>query len=90
MAKPLPKVGMEPRGAALAVVTGACLAAGYSLLSDHDARRLKKNVAGGALSFLGSYMFIRGTRFDDIQTAAVVTGLMSLVSVMAYARATRH
>lgn len=51
------KVGIEPRGLALAVATGACLAAGYSLIQDHDERRLKKSVAGGGLSFLGCYLF---------------------------------
>ena len=54
------KVGLEPRGAALACATGACLAAGYSLLQDHDERRFKKSVAGGSLVFLGSYLFLRG------------------------------
>ena len=82
----LQKVGMTPEGAALAVATGACLAAGYSLLQDHDERRIKKSVAGGSLFFLGSYMFIRGTRFDDVQTAAVVAGLFSLASIIAYGR----
>ena len=83
------KVRINAQGAALASLTGACLAAGYSLLQDHDVRRLKKSVAGGALSFFGSYLFIRGTRFDDIQTAAVVAGVMSLASLIAYSRAAR-
>ena len=80
------KVTIEPRGAALAVLTGACLAGGWSLVQDHDVRRIKKSVAGGALGFFGSYLFIRGTRFDDVQTAAVVTTVMTLASLMAYAR----
>lgn len=78
-----PKVGIEPRGLALAVTTGACLAAGYSLIQDHDIRRLKKTVAGGSLSFLGSYLFLRGSRFDDVQTAAVVAAFFSLVTLVA-------
>ena len=45
------KVGLEPRGMALAVTTGACLAAGYSLLQDHDLRRIKKNAIGITASF---------------------------------------
>lgn len=80
------KVGLEVRGAALAVATGSCLAAGWALLNDHDLRRLKKSVAGGALGFLGSYLFIRGSRFNDVQTAAVVTALMSLAAMMTYRR----
>ena len=83
------KVGLEARGALLAVATGSCLAAGYSLVVDHDERRLKKTVLGGGLGFLGSYMFIRGSRFDDIQTAAVVTTLMTLASLIAYNRGQR-
>ena len=43
------KVGLDARGAALAVTSGACLAAGYALLNDFDDRRLKRSVAGGAL-----------------------------------------
>ena len=85
---PLQKVEMTPKGAAIAVATGACLAAGWSLMADHDEKRIKKSVAGGSLFFLGSYMFIRGTRFDDVQTAAVVAAVMSLASVVAYARVT--
>ena len=77
-----PKVGIEPRGAALALATGACLAAGYSLLQDHDERRIKKNVAGGSLFFLGSYLFLRGSRFDDVQTAAVVAAVFSMATIM--------
>jgi hypothetical protein len=76
------KVGIEPRGAALAIATGACLAAGYSLLQDHDVRRIKKNVAGGSLFFLGSYLFLRGSRFDDVQTAAVVAAVFSMATIM--------
>lgn len=86
MARPPEKVGLSIRGASLAVASGACLAAGYSLVNDHDVKRLKKSVAGGALGFLGSYLFIRGSRFDDVQTAAVVAAAMSLASVFAYAR----
>ena len=84
-----PKVGIEPRGLALAVTTGACLAAGYSLLMDHDVRRIKKSIAGGSLSFLGSYLFIRGSHFNDAQTAAVVGTFMTLASMFAYARLRR-
>ena len=80
------KVGLEVRGAALAVATGGCLAAGYSLLNDHDLRRFKKSVAGGSLSFLGSYLFLRGSRFDDAQTAAVVAAFMSVAAMVAYSR----
>ena len=40
------KVGLEPRGAVLAIATGACLGASYALLQDHDLRRTKKSVAG--------------------------------------------
>ena len=81
------KVGIQPKGLALAITTGACLAAGYSLLSDHDLQRTKKSVAGGSLFFLGSYLFIRGTRFDDAQTGAVVTACFTLAAIIAYARA---
>ncbi|EOD26798.1 hypothetical protein EMIHUDRAFT_236474 [Emiliania huxleyi CCMP1516] len=80
-------VGIQPKGLALAITTGACLAAGYSLLSDHDVQRTKKSVAGGSLFFLGSYLFIRGTRFDDAQTGAVVTACFTLAAIIAYARA---
>ena len=80
------KVGIEPRGAALAVATGACLAAGYSLLLDHDERRIKKSVAGGSLSFLGSYLFLRGSRFDDVQTAAVVAAVFSMATLLVAGR----
>ena len=83
------KVGLEPRGMALAVATGACLAAGYSLLQDHDLRRIKKSIAGGSLSFLGTYLFIRGSQFNDVQTAAVVTTVMTLASMFAYSRIRR-
>merc|ERR1712216_847035 len=38
-APPLKKVGLEPRGAALAIATGACISASYALLSDHDLQR---------------------------------------------------
>ena len=44
-----PKVGIEPPGLALAVTTGACLAAGDSLLMDHDVRRIKKALQEAAL-----------------------------------------
>ena len=89
MAPTPPKVGIEPRGAALAVTTGACLAAGYGLLADFDDRRLKRSVVGGALGFLGAYLFIRGSRFDDAQTTAVVATLVSLASIAAYSRVRR-
>ena len=46
-----------------------------ALLADFDDRRLKRSVAGGAISFFGGYLFIRGSRFDDAQTTAVVAGL---------------
>lgn len=78
------KVGLEVRGAALAVTTGACLAAGYSLLCDHELRRLKKSVLGGALGFFGTYLFIRGSRFNDAQTTAVVGTVLTVVSLLAY------
>ena len=81
------KVGLEPRGAALAVATGACLGASVALLCDHGAARAKKTVAGGALGFLGSYLFLRGSRFDDAQTAAVVAGVVALAGI---ATASRH
>ena len=86
MAQPpaVPKVGLEARGAALAVATGACIAGGWSLLQDHDERRLKKSVLGGSLAFLGSYLFLRGSRFDDSQTAAVVAAAISLASLISY------
>jgi drug/metabolite transporter (DMT)-like permease len=84
------KVGVDARGAALAVTTGACLAAGYSLLSDHDERRLKKSVLGGSLGFLGSYLFIRGSRFDDVQTAAVVAGIMTVIGMVTYSTRQRR
>ena len=92
MAKGAPplKVGLEVRGAALAITSGACLAAGYALFNDFDERRTKKAVSGGALGFLGSYIFIRGSRFDDAQTAAVVAAAFSLATIMAYSRATRR
>ena len=80
-------MGIEPRGLALAVTTGACLAGGYSLLCDHDETRIKKSVAGGSLFMLGAYLFIRGTRFDDVQTGAVVTACFTLAGIIAYARA---
>ena len=83
------KVGLEVRGAALAVLTGSCLAAAWSLVNDHDLRRLKKTVAGGALGFFGSYIFIRGTRFNDVQTAAVVTAFFSLAAIVSYSRIRR-
>ena len=83
------KVGLDARGAALAVTSGACLAAGYALVNDFDERRLKKSVAGGALSFFGGYLFIRGSRFDDAQTAAVVAAVFSLASIFAYSRVRR-
>ena len=86
---PPQKVGIEPRGALIAVTTGACLAAGWALINDFDDRRLKRHVLGGALGFFGSYLFIRGSRFDDAQTAAVVAAAFSLVSIMAYSRARR-
>ena len=89
MAPTPPKVGIEPRGAALAVTTGACLAAGYGLLADFDDRRLKRSVVGSALGFLGAYLFIRGSRFDDAQTTAVVATLVSLASIAAYSRVRR-
>ena len=89
MARSASKVGIEPRGIALAVTTGACIAAGYSLVNDHDIRRLKKSVAGGALGFLGTYLFIRGSRFDDAQTAAVVAGMFSLAWLLSQARGVR-
>ena len=82
------KVGLEPRGAFLAVLTGACLAGGYSLLNDHDLIRIKKSVTGGALSFFGAYLFIRGSHFDDAQTGAVVAAITSLISIFAYSRLT--
>jgi len=82
---PAPKIGLEPRGAALAVVTGACLGASYALVQDHDLRRTKKTVAGGSLGFLGCYLFLRGSRFDDAQTAAVVGAVFTLASIVAYA-----
>ena len=86
------KVGLQPRGACLAVLTGACLAGGYSLLNDHDLRRTKKHVTGGALSFFGLYLFIRGSHFDDTQTGAVVAAITSLIGIFAYSRltTTRH
>ena len=84
------KVGIEPRGAALAITTGACLAAGYALLNDFDDRRLKRSVLGGGLGFLGSYLFVRGSRFDDAQTTAVVAAAFSLASIIAYSRVTRR
>ena len=80
------KVGLEIRGAALAVATGSCLAAAWALINDHDLRRFKKSVAGGALGFLGSYLFIRGSRFNDVQTAAVVSGLFALAAMFSYRR----
>ena len=86
---PPAKVGLEPRGAALAITSGACIAAGYALVNDFDDRRLKRTVLGGALGFFGTYVFVRGSRFDDVQTAAVVAGLFSLASIMAYSRARR-
>ena len=85
-APPLKKVGLEPRGAALAIATGACISASYALLSDHDLQRTKKTVAGGALGFLGGYLFLRGSRFDDAQTAAVFGGIITLLSIGSYAR----
>ena len=85
MGKPL-KVGLEFRGAALAIVSGACLCGGYALVHDFDERRTKKSVIGGALGFFGGYLFLRGSHFDDVQTAAVVAGLMSLASIFAYSR----
>ena len=85
-AAPLKKVGLEPRGAALAIATGACISASYALLSDHDLQRTKKTVAGGALGFLGGYLFLRGSRFDDAQTAAVFGGIITLLSIGSYAR----
>ena len=45
-------------------------------------RRIKKNVAGGSLFFLGSYLFLRGSRFDDVQTAAVVAAVFSMATIM--------
>merc|ERR1712086_620034 len=83
---PLTKVGLEPRGAALAIATGACISASYALLSDHDLQRTKKTVAGGALGFFGGYLFLRGSRFDDAQTAAVFGGVITLLSIGSYAR----
>ena len=85
-APPLKKEGLEPRGAALAIATGACISASYALLSDHDLQRTKKTVAGGALGFLGGYLFLRGSRFDDAQTAAVFGGIITLLSIGSYAR----
>ena len=84
------KVGLEARGAALAVASGACLAAGYALVQDYDERRLKKTVLGGALGFLGSYLFVRGSRCDDAQTTAVVAAFFSLASIVAYSRVRRN
>ena len=83
---PLTKVGLEPRGAALAIATGACISASYALLQDHDLQRTKKTVAGGALGFFGCYLFLRGSRFDDAQTAAVFAGAITLLSIGSYAR----
>ena len=83
---PLTKVGLEPRGAALAIATGACISASYALLSDHDLQRTKKTVTGGALGFFGGYLFLRGSRFDDAQTAAVFGGVITLLSIGSYAR----
>ena len=85
-AAPLTKVGLEPRGAALAIATGACISASYALLQDHDLQRTKKTVAGGALGFFGAYLFLRGSRFDDAQTAAVFAGAITLLSIGSYAR----
>ena len=86
---PPQKVGLEPRGAALAVASGACIAAGYALVNDFDDRRIKKSVLGGALGFLGCYVFLRGSRFDDAQTTAVVAAVFSLASIFAYSRMRR-
>ena len=80
------KVGIEPRGAALAIATGACISASYALIQDQDLQRTKKTVAGGALGFFGGYLFLRGSRFDDAQTAAVVGGIFTLLSIGSYAR----
>jgi hypothetical protein len=60
-----------------------------ALLADFDDRRLKRSVAGGAISFFGGYLFIRGSRFDDAQTTAVVAGLFGLASIFAYSRVRR-
>ena len=83
------KVGLELRGAALAISSGACIAAGYALVNDYDLRRIKKTIAGGSLGFFGTYLFLRGSRFDDAQTAAVVAAVFSLASIFAYSRASR-
>ena len=83
------KVGIEVRGACLAVTSGACIAAGWALVNDFDDRRLKRSTLGGALAFFGTYIFVRGSRFDDAQTTAVVAGLFSLASIMAYSRMRR-
>ena len=84
------KVGLEARGAALAVASGVCLAAGYALVQDFDERRTKKTVVGGGLGFFGAYLFLRGSRFDDAQTTAVVAAFFSLASIIAYSRITRR
>ena len=84
------KVGLELRGGALAIASGACIAAGYALVQDYDERRTKKTVLGGALGFFGTYLFLRGSRFDDAQTTAVVAAAFSLASIIAYSRLTRH
>ena len=57
-----------------------------SFVNDFDERRTKKTVAGGALGFFGTYLFLRGSRFDDAQTAAVVAAAFSLASIFAYSR----
>ena len=86
MPTPSTKVGLEPRGAALAIATGACISASYALIQDQDLQRTKKTVAGGVLGFFGGYLFLRGSRFDDVQTAAVFTGVVTLLSIGSYAR----
>ena len=83
------KVGLELRGGALAIASGACMAAGYALVNDFDERRTKKTIVGGALGFFGTYLFLRGSRFDDAQTTAVVAAAFSLASIFAYSRIMR-
>ena len=85
-----PKIGLEPRGAALAVVTGACIAGGYALVQDFDMRRTQKATVGGSIGFFGAYLFLRGSRFDDVQTAAVVAAVFSLATIMAVGRSGRR
>ena len=38
-------------------------------------RRTQKATLGGSIGFFGAYLFLRGSRFDDVQTAAVVAAV---------------